>query len=66
MWQISTVQAVQRVQSGKLSMLKASKKFKVPYGTLYNKCHALHTVGNCMGTAILTSSGFNGRGVIQM
>ena len=36
-------QAVQRVQSGKLSMLKASKKFKVPYGTLYNKCHALHT-----------------------
>jgi len=35
--------AVQHVKSGKLSILKASKKFKVPYGTLYNKCHALHT-----------------------
>jgi len=32
-------QAVQRVKSGKLSILKVSKKFRVPYGTLYNKYH---------------------------
>ena len=30
------------VASGKMSILKASKKFSISYGTLYNKSHALH------------------------
>jgi len=34
--------AVQKVKVGKTSILKASKKYHVPYGTLWNKTHGLH------------------------
>jgi len=34
--------ALRMVASGKMSILKASKKFSIPYGTLYNKSQDLH------------------------
>jgi len=38
----SLTKAKQKVFSG-WSILKASKKFHIPYGTLYNKVHRRHT-----------------------
>ena len=34
--------AVQKVRVDQMSILKASKKYHVPYGTLWNKIHGLH------------------------
>ena len=40
----STLLKARHKVSAGWSILKASKKFNIPYGTLYNKIHHLHTM----------------------
>jgi len=36
-------EAILEIAEGNLTIISASKKFKIPYGTLYNKYHGQHT-----------------------
>jgi len=41
----SVEEALLKIANGELSVLAASKKYSIPYGTLHNRYHGKHTKG---------------------